>query len=434
MAAWANQDGPPRFFTSNNMNPVPNGTGAQGVLVPGWDKQEKADMMQFRTFSNPRFLEQIGRGTLALLLAQFAPEFAHQGVALPAESLDDEAYYSEVARLPEAPERLMEALHGIETMATDRGRERLSQAIQASRLEVERRGEATHAEFATRVLLVQPELFAQQEEETRITGLTSFEYYGSATPEDRSAMFTPPDDAALQRMRADIDSWLAVHRDREERVTDMEVFSHDGEWVFFIRRGDACKRVPVVEGERVMMRQFRPARDLVAAYSPKRDELRLHGRSMREKQMLRELFGWRLFGDLRRFSTRRQFTLEPLRTEGAEALVAPPGCGIEKIELKGIGVYSEQQRQTQWVAQTDEKSELVVVPRKGRLTRAAFHLYFKGQRRPRAIQISEGNVLRMSRHCDGTAVHRWLTERGFRCANSNHGWTPMNTDVGGLWE
>ena len=99
------KDDPSSFLTSDNMNPVPNGTGAQGVLVPGWDKQEKADMMQFRTFSNPRFLEQIGRGMLAQLLDQFAPEFARQGAVLPASSLDDDAYYSEVARLPEAPER-----------------------------------------------------------------------------------------------------------------------------------------------------------------------------------------------------------------------------------------------------------------------------------------------------------------------------------------
>ena len=421
------KDDPPRFLTSDNMNPVPNGTGAQGVLVPGWDKQEKADMMQFRTFANPRFLEQIGRGTLALLLAQFAPEFAHQGVALPAESLDDEAYYQQVARLPEAPERLMEALHGIETMATDRGRERLSQAIQASRLEVERRGEVTHAEFATQVLLVQPELFAQQQEETRITGLTSFEYYGSTEPVDPSATFTPPAEATLQRMRADIDSWLAVHRDREEQVTDMEVFPHDGEWVFFIRRGDACKRLPVVEGERVMMRQFRPARDLVAAYSPQRDELRLHGRSMREKQMLRELFGWRLFGDLRRFSTRRQFTLEPLRVDGAEALVAPPGCGIDRIVLRALDGYAKDEDGQQWSWKAEEQLEVSAVPAGGRLLRAVFDLYFTGQRRPRGVQLRAGNQLRMSRHCDATAVHRWLTERGFRTVT--HGWTRMKTDT-----
>ncbi len=412
------------------MNPVPNGTGAQGVLVPGWDEtQERSQcMISLRTFSNPRFLEQIGRGMLAQLLDQFAPEFARQGAVLPASSLDDDAYYSEVARLPQAPERFVEALHGIETMATDRGRERLSQAIQAAQLEVSR--DATHAEFATQVLLVQPELFAQQQEAARITGLTSFEYYGSVTPEDRSATFTPPAEATLQRMRADIDSWLAAHRDSEERVTDMEVFPHDGEWVFFIRRGDACRRLPVVEGQRVMMRQFRPARDLVAAYCPQRDELRLHGRSAREKQLIREVFGWRLFGDLRRFESRRAFTLEPLRALGPDALEAPVGSGIERVDLRGLEVHREEE--VQRVEKTDEHGAMVTVPDEGRLMRASFLIRFRGQRRARPVHLYAGNQLRMSRHCDATAVHRWLTERGFR--TFNHGWTPMNMDGGGLWE
>lgn len=412
------------------MNPVPNGTGAQGALVPGWDEtQERSQcMISLRTFSNPRFLEQIGRRMLAQLLDQFAPEFARQGVSLPAASLDDDAYYGEVARLPQAPERFMEALHGIEVMATESGRERLSQAIQAARLEVSR--DVSHADFAAQVWLAQPELFARQQEAARITGLTSFEYYGSAEPMDRSATFTPPDAATLQRMRADIDTWLERHRSREERVTDIEVYPHDGEWIFLIRRGDVCKRLPTVEGERVTVRHFRPARDLVAAYCPQRDELRLHGRSAREKQLIREVIGWRLFGDLRRFEARRAFTLEPLRALGPDALEAPGGSGIERVELRGLEVHREEE--VQRVEKTDEHGAMVAVPEEGRLMRASFLIRFRGQRRARPVHVCAGNQLRMSRYCDATAVHRWLTERGFRTLN--HGWTPINTDDGGFWE
>lgn len=377
-------------------------------------------------FTNPRLLEQIGRGTLALMLAQFQPELAGHGLTVPAHGLDDETFYREVATMvvagPGLPERFTEALHGIEVMATEDGRERLAMAAA-----VERRAETTHAEFAARVLLAQPELFALKQEEVRITGLSSFEYYGSANPEDRSATFTPPDAETLQRIRTGIDSWLALHRDPDERVTGIEVFPHHSEWVFLIRRGDACKRVPMVEGERVMIRQFRPARDVVVAYSPERDELRLHGRSVRELQMLRELFGWRLFGDLRRFSTRRQFTLEPLRTDGADALIAPMNCGIERIELRE---WEAEIGKETLIRKADEGRQPAAVPEDGRLTRAVFDVRFTGQKHARAVQVREGNQLRMSRHCDATAVHRWLTERGFR---TNHH-RQMNSDVGGLWE
>ena len=52
-------------------------------------------------------------------------------------------------------------------MATESGRERLAMVAA-----VERRAETTHAEFAARVWLAQPELFARKQEEMRITGLT----------------------------------------------------------------------------------------------------------------------------------------------------------------------------------------------------------------------------------------------------------------------
>ena len=48
-------------------------------------------------FTNPRLLEQIGRGTLALMLAQFQPELAGHGLTVPAHGLDDETFYREVA-------------------------------------------------------------------------------------------------------------------------------------------------------------------------------------------------------------------------------------------------------------------------------------------------------------------------------------------------
>ena len=70
-----------------------------GRFVPRPEPQEKADGMKLKKFANPRFLEQIGRGSLALLLARFEPEFTGHGVAVPASALDDETFYREVATM-----------------------------------------------------------------------------------------------------------------------------------------------------------------------------------------------------------------------------------------------------------------------------------------------------------------------------------------------
>lgn len=68
-----------------------------GRFVPKPEHQEKADGMKLKKFANPRFLEQIGRGSLALLLARFEPEFIGHGLAVPANALDDETFYRQVA-------------------------------------------------------------------------------------------------------------------------------------------------------------------------------------------------------------------------------------------------------------------------------------------------------------------------------------------------
>lgn len=91
--------------------------------------------MKTMAFVNPRFLEEMGRGVLARLVARFEPEFAGLGLTVPGVALEDEAFYRQVATLAVATtreggaERFVEALHGIEGMASDEGRERLMGAV-----------------------------------------------------------------------------------------------------------------------------------------------------------------------------------------------------------------------------------------------------------------------------------------------------------------
>ena len=65
-----------------------------------------------------------------------------------------------------------------------------------------------------------------------------------------------------------------------------------------------------------------------------------------------------------------------------------------------------------------ESAGIRAVPAHGRLVRAAFDIYFTGQAKPRPVHVRAGNKLRLARHCDAAAVHRWLTERGFRSGES----------------
>ena len=327
--------------------------------------------MALKRFTKPKFLEQIGRGLLRGLVGRYQAAFAGSGVALPDESLGDREYYAALARL---------------------------------------------------ALMADADLFRQKLDEVRIASLSSFEYHGSEEPVDRRATFVAPDAAGLARIKGDIDNWVSAALEGDERATEVEWHEVDGEHWFLIRRGDALARVPILEGGVFTVRHFRPARDLLVAYSPERDELRVYARGVREKRMLRRVFGRRLFNDAEYFSVRKAFTLKPLRDDGPDALEAPPGGGIDRVVLTELGVRTNEEHDAivYWRASDlfafGEATGQQIIPPGGQLVSAGFQVHFTGQARPRKVYVRAGNKLRLARHCDAAAVHRWLVSKGFRSA------------------
>jgi hypothetical protein len=209
-------------------------------------------------------------------------------------------------------------------------------------------------------------------------------------------------------------------RQDRDRITELEPHAVDGDLWFLIRRGDSFARIPTVEGSRFTVRPLRPARDLVVAYSPERDELRVHAKGIGEKRMLRRVFGQRLFGDPEYFSVRKAFTLAPLRDAGPDALTVSPGQGIEKIVLTDLEVRTNDEHDALicWGAKDlfafAEATGQRMIPANGRLVSAGFEVSFTGQAKPRKVYLRAGNKLRLTRHSDAAAVHRWLTAQGFR--------------------
>ena len=387
--------------------------------------QEKESLtMALKKFTKPKFLEQIGRPLLKRLLEEFRGEFDRERVVLPDESLADAKYYAALAKLALAegglPEGFSEALYGIEAMANEYGKARLMRGAEMARLPLENIQQATYADFAVQVLLADPDLFNEKLDEMRITSLSSFEYLGCEEPVDRRATFTAPDVAAVALIKSDIDTWLAEQREGDEGATEMEPHQVDGDLWFLIRRGDSFARIPVVDGARFTVRHLRPARDLVVAYSPERDELRVHAKGVGEKKMLRRVFGQRLFGDPEYFSVRKAFTLKPLRDEGPDALEVAPGGGIDKVVLTELEVRTNDVHDAviHWKAKDlfafAEATGQRIIPAGGQLVSAGFQVQFTGQSKPRMVYLRAGNKLRLTRQCDAAAVHRWLMSKGFR--------------------
>jgi hypothetical protein len=363
---------------------------------------------------------------LARLLERHQAEFTADNVVLPETTLEDPEYYAALSRLsarkPGFPEHFVELLYSIEALSNTEGKSRLMRAAEQTGLQLERFQTATDADIAVQVLLADPALFAQKHDETRIAALSTFEYHGAGEPVDRRAMFTAPTAEEVGRIKADFHTWLGEERDGDERVTEIEMHEIDGEFSFLIRRGDSFLRLPTVDGNRFSVRHLRPARDVVVVFNLERDELRIHAKTTREKKKLRQLFGERLFGNPDHFAVRKEFTLNPLRDEGRDALAVTPGQGIERIVLVELLVWSENDfdacvRMTALdLFAYAEAEQREAIPRRGRLMLAGFEVYFTGHPKPRMVYVRDGNKLRLTRHCDAAAVHRWLTAKGFRSA------------------
>jgi hypothetical protein len=379
--------------------------------------------MKFKRFTKPSFLKEIGRELLGRFFDRFRDELAAKSVTLPAPSLEDDEYFgamSLVAMSPDGlPDGLFEAVYAIEEMATEEGQDRLERAVARGELALTFDERSSRADMAVQAYLAAPEVLAQKNNELRLARLSSFEYYGSKSPVDRSDSFAAPSKSALDLFTADLNDWCKGNN-RGEQTAFIEPYVIDGEYWFLVRHGDTYARMAKVEEGRVKMLHFRPAKDDAVVYSAERDEIRIHAGSKGERELYQRTFGMRLFGDDRHFSERKAFTLEPLRADGTTALEWDGGGDVERIVLREIeiafgGGYNEVViRKADDVFAAAEASQRKAIPDGGRLVRAAFDVYFDGAKKPRKLQIRPPNVLKLGRYCDASVVQRWLSEKGFR--------------------
>ena len=194
----------------------------------------------------------------------------------------------------------------------------------------------------------------------------------------------------------------------------------DGEHWFLISHGDTYTRVPTVSNGQMSVLHFRPAKDDVLVYSPERNEIRIHAGTKWEKDLYRETIGQRLFGDDRYFSERKAYTLDPLRTDKADALDVSDIPGISKIVLREIevawpGEFGDAMiRKSNDVFESAAARNVEAITESGRLVRAAFDIYFGDNPKPRKVQVRPPNILKLGRHCDAVLVQRWLSDCGFR--------------------
>lgn len=391
--------------------------------------------MKFGRFSKTWFLREVGRDLLGRFFARFEAGLAEKQVSLPSPNLEEEAYFyalTKVFMAPEGlPEDLIEALYAVEGMATTEGIDRLERACERGEIAVVFAPDSSRGDLAIQAYLADPDFVAQKNNELRLGRLARFEYFSSKVPLDRSGSFRARTEKEVVEMTADLDEWFQ-RNNRGVHTANIEPYEMDGEFWFLLRHGDTFARMARVEKGKVHMLHFRPAKDDVVVYSPVRDELRVHAGTKREKEFYLRTFGARLFKNEDYFSERMDFTLEPLRRQGADALDWKGGGVVDRIVLVEFGYIDPDGFKSGRVHHANDifaaaaaKSE-VPIPADCLLVKAAFEFHFKGLKKPRKVEVRLPNTLKLGPHCDAALIQRWLSEKGFRAA------TPAGARLNGV--
>ena len=381
----------------------------------------KNEKLRFKRFIRPAFLRKLGRPLVGELFARFDADLKQLGLDLPAADLADQDYFRALTRLlatPEGlPESLTEALFAVDEMSSSEGQEQLELAVARIEPSFRFEGESTRSDLALRVWLVNPGLLARLHNQQRLRRLTSFQCFSPAASAATATAKTP-DAAMLEALAATLDPWFARHQ-RGHNTTRLELYAVQGDYWFLVRHGDTFTRTPKVEAQKTEIIHFRPERDDVVVYSAEHDELRINARTRGERELYAEAFGLHLHGRGDWFSRQGAYSLEPLRREGPDALDPAGLDGLTQIILREIELTSDSAPHEVLTRHGEDLFRVTLsvdelMPPGWRLTRAGFDLHFKGQLRPRPVQIRPPNLLKLGRHCDLRLVHRWLCQRGFR--------------------
>lgn len=388
--------------------------------------------MSLRRFTNPKHLRGLGRPLLKRFFDEFEEELKVCKATLPAETLEDDAYFKALAEVflspKELPKEMVEVLYAVIELSDDRGVLDLCAAAKENELPIDWEKKATNLDIVMQVWLADPELMIEKHNEHRLVRTTKFQYWGTKTPPADRLPFTPPTGEALELVRKAVDDWCKGHHRGEDTVV-ITPHELDGEWWFLIQHGGTMSRLAEAKGEQKTETLFyRPGKDDVVVYNVERDEIRIHTGSKAELELYQAEFGQRLRGDAAYFSERKNFVLDPLREDVGKALSVDGLPDIKRITLQELemafgGDFDDRtvRKSDDMVASAAQRSKdgkvINAVPDTGKLVRAVFEMEFANCKKPRRVTVRPPDELNVGRQGDVKAVHDWLTKREFRAAN-----------------
>jgi len=374
--------------------------------------------VNLRRFSNPAGLKAIKSGHLTSFLNPFGEFLCRRGMAwppAPGRAPDLDALVA-IVMSPDTdtPPTMADGLWLVHEMATNEGMSALLEEARFRGLRLSDDPDLTPADVAVQIWLQAPQILARKHSEQSLTRKRSFEYF--QTDAFPLPDFTPPSPEVLSRLAAGLDEWFVDKK--RGRGTQVLAFSRDdGVW-FLVRHGEPFKREGCLDDGQSSSVFYRPEKYDVLVYDPKAGELRMNTRSKGEKELYRAQFGLHLFGREDFFPSCQKYTLEPLRTHGAESLVCTDVEGMDWVRLREVQLYwggahgeIDSRRADDLLAAMAERG--AALPAGVPIIHASFEVKFSDARTPRTVAIRTPGKAQYTRDSDSAVVEDWLAKRGF---------------------
>lgn len=372
-----------------------------------------------RLFTSPDRLKAISPEYLIELFTPWAPYLAARGLPIQQLSAADFPYepLSKILMTPtdSAPKDMVDALYYIDELA-DIEFEEVRAAAAKSGVEFSSQDKLTTADLVTRVWLNDPRPLRDLHAEKKAFRNKRFIYHAGRS--SQPTPFPEVSDAQLTRIETMLDDWFEDHG--RGRGSSVMIFRRESHVWIMVRHGLPHQRIGTHGDDgRSGTELFRPQTHDILLYDEVLNELGLSAGTKGERKLYAEVLGTVLFGDLTHFGESAKFTLEPLVTLGADALLCDDIEGIDRIVLEEVSRYfggpygANDKKRAKDLFAHHGKDWLRSLGRT-RLTSASFRVYFTGgSTKGRQVKLSMPNQGSYDRDEDGILIEEWLAARGF---------------------
>jgi len=292
-----------------------------------------------RLFTSPDRLKAISPEYLIQLFTPWAPYLAARGLPIQQLSAADFPFesLSRILMTPTdgAPKDMVDALYYIDELS-DLDFEEFRVVASKAGVELDPQQKLTTADLVTRLWLTDSGLLKHMHAEKKAFRQKRFIYHAGRSSEPTP--FPEVSAAQLERIETMLDDWFEDHG--RGRGSSVMIFRRENHVWIMVRHGLPHQRIGTHGEDGSSGTQvFRPQTHDILLYDEALNELGLSAGTKGERKLYAEALGLVLFGEFAYFGESAKFTLDPLVTHGADALLCDDIEGIDRIVLEEVSRY-----------------------------------------------------------------------------------------------